>query len=123
MTKQRRPRTWLEVAVANGSIREAIRALNWAHSWIHVQVAYGLAPSVDEVAEWWNQPRRTAFREQAAFRKCFPYLDDPSPLYASKAQLDSVQRTVKIFDKLDAAKRARKRATDSDLLGTGLEPA
>ena len=85
----RKPRTWLEVAILNGGLRDAIKALTWAHSWIHVQVALGRDPTVEEVAEWWNESRRTAFREQAAFRKWMretpPFSPEDMALLATSA--------------------------------------
>ena len=46
----KRKATWLDVAVSNGGFRNAIKALNWAHSWVHVQVALGRDPSVSPVS-------------------------------------------------------------------------
>lgn len=119
MATQRKT-TWLEVAVRNGGFRQAIKALQWAYCWIHVQVALGRDPSVDEVAEWWNESRRTAFREQAAFRACFPTLESPAQIYADPKVLEAVRTTVEALNKLDAAKRSRKAAKDIDLLNAGL---
>lgn len=116
----KRGTTWIEVAVRNGGFRDGIRALQWAHSWIHVQVAFGRDPSVEEVAEWWNESRRTAFREQAAFRKCFPTLDSPAAIYADPKMMASVRKTVEALAKLDAAKRSKRDATDADVLDAGL---
>ena len=79
----KRKATWLDVAVSNGGFRNAVKALSWAHSWVHVQVALDRDPSVDEVAEWWNTPRRSAFREQSAFRMCFPMLESPAAIYST----------------------------------------
>lgn len=111
----------MEVAVRNGGFRDAIKALDWAHSWIHVQVALGHDPSVDEVAEWWNMSRRSAFRNQASFRKCFPTLESPAAIYANNPSgMAGVRRTVKALEGLDAAKRARQAAKDTDILNVGL---
>lgn len=118
--KPKRTPTWIEVAVANGGFRKAIKALSWAHSWIYVEVALGREPSVDEVAEWWNESRRTAFREQAAFRECFPTLANPAPLYAGKGQREAVEQSVARLAKLEAAVRKARRPADSEILATGL---
>ena len=115
----RKPRTWLEVAILNGGLRDAIKALTWAHSWIHVQVALGRDPTVEEVAEWWNESRRTAFREQAAFRKCYPTLDTPAALYNDKA-LVPIRRAVQALNDLDAAKRAKHATPDLAVIQAGL---
>lgn len=116
---QRRP-TWIEVAVKNGGFRKAIRALSWAQSWIYVEVALGREPTVDEVAEWWNESRRTAFREQAAFRECFPKLDSPAPLYAARGERERIQKSVESLSKLEAAVRKARRPNDSEILAAGL---
>lgn len=123
MPRKTKPKAWLEVAVVNGGIRQAFRAINWAHSWIQVHVALGRDPSVNEVAEWWNQSRRTTFREQAAFRACFPTLDGPSPRYANPKQAEAVRKAVDLLQDLKASKRSTQQATDSNLIRTGLEPA
>ena len=60
---KRKTKTWIELAVALGGFRQGTRALLWAHSWTHAQVALGHEPTVDEVAEWWNESRRTCFRQ------------------------------------------------------------
>jgi hypothetical protein len=76
---------------------------------------------VDEVAEWWNESRRTAFREQAAFRKCFPTLDSPEAIYANNPKaMANIRKTVDALKDLDAAKRSRQAAKDSDVLDVGL---
>lgn len=116
---QKRPPTWIEVAVANGGFRQAIKAFNWAHSWIYVKVALGHDPTVDEVAEWWNQSRRTAFRDQAAFRTCFPSLDTPAPIYKSEAQIAQIKKSVENLAKVEAAVRRMRRPSDSTILGEG----
>lgn len=97
-----------------------MKALSWAHSWIHVQVAFGRDPSVDEVAEWRNESRRTAFREQAAFRECFPTLDSPAVIYTDPKQMAVVRKTVDMLKDLDVAKRSKQAAKDTDLLDAGL---
>ncbi|HEX2574934.1 MAG TPA: hypothetical protein VHK88_01210 [Aquihabitans sp.] len=118
--KQKRPATWIEVAVGNGGFRKALKALAWAHSWIYVQVALGRDPSVDEVAEWWNESRRTAFREQAAFRECFPHLDSPAAIYERPGMREQIEDSVAQLAKVEAAVRRLRRSKDTDLLDTGL---
>ena len=83
MLKKRPARTWLEVAVARTGLRTGVRALTWAHEWEVASTALGHAPTVEEVAEYWGLTRRTAFREQAAFREAFPSVDSPMSLYDS----------------------------------------
>ncbi len=117
---RKRPPTWLEVAVSNGGFRQAIRALKWAHNWAFVREAFGRDPSAEEVAEWWNQSRRTTFREQAAFRECFPTLDTPEAPYTDPKVRERIAEAAKVLGELEAAMRAKRQAADSDLLRTGL---
>ena len=116
----KRKATWLDVAVSNGGFRNAVKALSWAHSWVHVQVALGRDPSVDEVAEWWNTPRRSAFREQSAFRKCFPMLESPAAIYSTDEAVQKVRRTVDVLAKYDAWRRSDQAPEDTELLDVGL---
>ena len=116
----KRKATWLDVAVSNGGFRNAVKALNWAHSWVHVQVALDRDPSVDEVAEWWNTPRRSAFREQSAFRMCFPMLESPAAIYSTDEAMQKVRRTVEVLAKYDAWRRSDQAPEDTELLDVGL---
>ena len=116
----KRKATWLDVAVSNGGFRNAIKALNWAHSWVHVQVALDRDPSVDEVAEWWNMSRRTAFRDQSAFRKCFPILESPAAIYSTDEAMRKVRRTVDVLDKYEAWRRSDNAPQDAELLDVAL---
>lgn len=114
MAKPKRPPTWLDVAVHNVGLRLAVRALNWAYCWAVVREALGHDPSVEEVAEWWNMARRTAFRDQADFRKAFPTLETPAPLYASPEARAAIARHAEFGDKVEkwgAERRARREAT------------
>ena len=116
----KRKATWLDVAVSNGGFRNAVKALSWAHSWVHVQVALDRDPSVDEVAEWWNTPRRSAFREQSAFRMCFPMLESPAAIYSTDEAMQKVRRTVDVLAKYDAWRRSDQAPEDTELLDVGL---
>ena len=116
----KREATWLDVAVSNGGFRNAVKALSWAHSWVHVQVALDRDPSVDEVAEWWNTPRRSAFREQSAFRMCFPMLESPAAIYSTDEAMQKVRRTVEVLAKYDAWRRSDQAPEDTELLDVGL---
>ena len=80
---KRAPQTWLELAVANAGMRLGLRGMSWALSWAIVSAATGHDPSAEEVAAWWKENPRTAYREQAAFRKAFPDLDTPARLFVS----------------------------------------
>jgi len=118
-----RPMTWLEVAVRNGGFRKALKALVWAQTWATVREAIGHDPTVDEVADWWKAPRRSAFRDQAAFRECFPSLDSPAPIFAAPELREKMRQAAKASDDLDDLVRAmkqRKRPNDASILQLGL---
>jgi hypothetical protein len=100
-----------------------MKALMWAYSWAAVRESTGREPTVDEVADWWNESRRTAFREQAAFRDCFPTLDTPAPLFASPEAQASLTESVKAGEALVAAVRDRKRPNDMSILQIAMTPA
>lgn len=118
---KRKP-TWLEIAVHNGGFRKATKALVWAHQWAVVREALGHDPSVDEVAEWWKAPRRTAFREQAAFRDCFPTLDSPAPLYENPVALAGARLGAALGDEIDPPK-PEARPDDEAILEVGMGEA
>src|SRR5437764_14606153 len=53
------------------------RVLAFILAWSVAEEALGYPPTLEEYAEWWNESRATAFREQARFRECFP--DEATP--------------------------------------------
>lgn len=111
MLKKRPARTWLEVAVARTGLRTGVRALTWAHEWAVASTALGHVPSVEEVAEYWGLTRRTAFREQAAFREAFPEVETPMALYDSDDARARLQAVADLGDKIEEfgeKRRARK---------------
>jgi hypothetical protein len=119
MALRRRKQTWLEVAIKNAGFRTGIKAVSWMLSWVVVREVLGYDPSVDEVAEWWKQSRRTAFREQDAFRKAFPEFLTPAPMYESaeaQAKLAELMRRVKNLETM-------RKASTKDLDGFALEIA
>ncbi len=115
MPKRERQITWLELAVRNAGIRAAMTASVWAYEWATTREALEHEPTVEEVADWWKMARRTAFREQAAFRKAFPTLETPAPIYASEQARATMARHAAFGDKVDrwAAERRKGRATDA----------
>ena len=120
----KRPTTWLEVAVANGGFRKALKALVWAHVWGITRTALGHDPTAEEVAEWWHASRRTTFREQAAFRECFPMLDSPAPLVDAPEVHQAHARLAKASGDLDARLQAKRRIpSDASILQLGMGPA
>ena len=121
-----RPPTWLEVAVGTGGFRKGIKALVWAQVWGIARAGLGHDPSVDEVADWWRASRRTTFREQAAFRECFPMLDSPAPIVDDPEVRRAHARAAKASADLDDAIRQlkqRKPPSDASVLTLGMRPA
>jgi hypothetical protein len=124
MTIKREPRqtTWIEVGVRNAGIRKTMTALTWAHLWAVVREATGHDPTVEEVAAWWREPERTAYREQAAFRAAFPKLDTPAVIYEDPEVRAKIARAIKAVDAHRDA-RARRKVPDVDILAIGMATA
>lgn len=72
--------TLLELAYARtGSMLKAARVSSFAVAWSVVRADLGRAPSVDEYAAWWKEPRATAYRHRDEFRQVTG-LDTPDPI-------------------------------------------
>jgi hypothetical protein len=104
--KPPKPKTWLQVAVANAGFRKGYRAIMWSLSWVMAREALGYDPSVDEVAEWWAEPRRTAFAEQQAFRAAFPTLLTPAPMFESLAAQRKIKDLVRRVKNIENLRKA-----------------
>ena len=124
MTKKRPARTWLEVAVARVGLRSAVKAMTWAYQWAVAREALGHDPSVDEVADYWGGSRRTAFREQAAFRAAFPELEIPARLYHSEQARAALRKQAELGEKVEqlGAKR-REREAEKGIARLGVPPS
>jgi hypothetical protein len=74
VAKRKRSPTWAEVGYMNTrSMRTTFRALTFAIRWAACCAELGQEPeSVDEFCEVMREARRTAFRDQQAFRQAFP---------------------------------------------------
>jgi hypothetical protein len=116
-----RPPTWLEVAISNAGILKGTAAITWAWVWGITRESIGHEPTVEEVADFWNQSERTTYRDQAAFRKAFPTLDSPAP-YVDNPQIkplvEKAARSMKAF----ADKHSRKPNMQSATLKIGFLP-
>jgi hypothetical protein len=114
MLKKRPARTWLEVAVARAGLRTGLRAMTWAYEWGVTREALGHEPTVEEVAEYWNLTRRTAFREQAAFREAFSTMESPAPIYDTDEARAALKKQADVLSKLDDA-NAKRKARDAEI--------
>jgi hypothetical protein len=122
MVKTKRvPQTWIELAVANAGMRLGLRGMSWALSWAIVGAATGNDPSAEEVAAWWRENPRTAYREQAAFRKAFPDLDTPARIFAHRDAKALVNEFVASIPKGGALKQIR--ALEEATIRIGYMPA
>lgn len=72
--------TLIELCVDRAGFRRGSKVMAFVIAWGRVREDLGRAPSIEEYAEWWKQPRRTAFDEQKFFRAAFPELDSPAAL-------------------------------------------
>lgn len=83
----------LELATRRVGVIRASRVLAFMLAWQVATEAVGhllgegegITASVMEYASWWRTPRRTAWRELARFRECFPGELTPDRLLALAA--------------------------------------
>jgi hypothetical protein len=112
----------MELGVRNAGMRATVTAVGWAYCWAVTREAIGHDPSVEEVAGWWNMSRRTAFRDQAAFRKAFPTLDTPAPMYATPESRVGVARHAAAGEKVERWFEERIRRRDADSIKAFMLP-
>jgi hypothetical protein len=113
----------MEVAVRNGGMRAAVTAMGWAYCWAVTREAVGHEPTVEEVADWWNMARRSAFREQAAFRKAFPTLESPALIYSTPESREGVARHAAAGDKVERWILERRNRKETDSVNAFMFPA
>ena len=70
----------LETMFARVGMRAGMRVGTFIAAWATAEKDIGHEISCDEYADWWKMARSTAFREQAAFRECFPEFETPTTL-------------------------------------------
>jgi hypothetical protein len=116
-------RTWIELGVQNAGMRKTLKAINWAYCWAVVRESLNRDPTVEEVADWWNSSRRSAFRDQAAFREAFPNLDSPAPIYDSADARARIAKHAAVADRIDKWVDERKARREQDSLSAVLAPA
>jgi hypothetical protein len=112
----------MEVAVGRAGWRQGIRAMTWAYEWAVAREALGDEPSVDQVAEYWKMNRRTAFREQSAFREAFPSLDTPAVIYADPRVRETLQGHARFGEKIDELGEKFRRQIDTIVVRVGSVP-
>jgi hypothetical protein len=100
------PPTWTQVGIRNSDFRTTVRALRFAMAWGLATATLGKEPgSVEEFAETMEMNRRTAFRDQGAFRRAFPSEATPGRMNrdsGSQAKYDAAWRKLKDLGKAEA---------------------
>jgi hypothetical protein len=77
--QKREPRI-IDVCISRGGLRKGVRVQTFITAWTLASQSMGRPITLDEYAEWWKQPRSTAFRHQAEFRAVFPQLETPQAI-------------------------------------------
>lgn len=85
--------------------------------------AVGHEPTVEEVTDWWNMARRSAFREQAAFRTAFPTLESPALIYSTPESREGVARHAAAGDKVERWILERRNRKEADSVNAFMFPA
>lgn len=96
--------TWAEVGLQHAGFRATVRALRFAMAWGLATAELGREPeSIDEYAEVMQENRRTAFRDQAAFREAFPMEDSPGRMNQVTGAQDRYNAAYKRLKSVGAA--------------------
>lgn len=119
MPRARRQMTWVEMGLRNAGFLKTQTALLWAMQWAVTRESIGSDPSVEEVAAWWNQNERTAYRQQAAFRSAFPTLESPAPIFADPSVRAKMETMAKQADDFAAQRKTKRRIPESIILELG----
>jgi hypothetical protein len=105
VAKRKRQLTWAEVAVSHGGIRAAVRAMKFAMAWGLATAELHREPeSIDEYVSVMDESRASAFRDQQAFRKCFPGQETPGELNRVSGQQARYDEILRKVGDLEAAK-------------------
>lgn len=123
LPKRQRQLTWVVLALRNSGFLNAQTALLWAILWAVTRESLGSDPTVEEVAAWWKENERTAYREQAAFRRAFPTLDSPAPIVDVPEMRAKMKELANLGDEMEAGKKAKRRIPESMILEIGLGQA
>ena len=121
MIKRRPPKTLGEVAIVNGGIRASVRAFKFAMGWGLAAAELRREPeSIDEYSSVMDESRATAFRDQQAFRKCFPGQETPTEFNRVTGQQARYDELLKKLGSLEAAKKEAEPSLFN--LGAGIAP-
>ena len=112
--------TWVEVGIRNAGFLKTQTALVWAWSWAVTRESVGRDPTVEEVAEWFKESPRTAYREKAAFTKAFPMLESPAAIFKDPVARSKLSDFAKLGDEMAAKKRTRRRVPETAVIDVGL---
>jgi hypothetical protein len=104
-------------------MRKALTAMAWAFAWGVTREAIGHDPSADDVADWWFQSRRTAFRNQSAFKAAFPMLESPAPIVDQPETLESCRKMARAMRQLIDSKKSRPPAPDLTIMQMAMRRA
>ncbi|TAN26913.1 MAG: hypothetical protein EPN30_03970 [Actinomycetota bacterium] len=115
-----RKATWIEIGIRNAGFLKAQTALLWAWMWAVTRESLQRDPTVEEVAEWWKESPRTAYREKAAFTKAFPMLESPAKIFDDPVARSKLANLAKLGDEMAANKRARNRVPQSAIIDVGM---
>jgi hypothetical protein len=80
--------TLIELCVDRAGFRRGAKVMAFVMAWGSARDALGHSPAVEEYADFWKQPYRSAWREVATFKEAFPELDRPDALLDAMAQTD-----------------------------------
>lgn len=105
-------KTWAEVGIANAGFRATIRGLRFGMFWGLATAELGREPeSIDEFAETMETSRRTAFRDQGAFRNAFPTEETPDRMNRTTGAQATYDATWRRLGELGAAVREAEPMT------------
>jgi hypothetical protein len=103
-------------------MRATIRALKFAMSWGLATAELHREPeSIEELAAVMELSRATAFRDQQAFRKCFPTEPTPGHLNQTSGQQDRYNELLRQLGDIKSASSAAESTVFN--LGAGSIPA
>jgi hypothetical protein len=122
VAKRKRQATWAEVAISHGGVRAAVRSFKFAMGWGLATAELRREPeSIEEYASVMDESRATAFRDQQAFRKCFPGQETPAEFNRVTGQQARYDELLKRLGDLEAAKAEAEPSLFNP--GAGIAPA